>query len=58
MGYNSKTVRAVGNRFSLEVDQIFLNLNARNLEKVTNIREVMGRKRLPTLRDISFKFRN
>ena len=58
MGYNSKTIRAMGNRFSLEVDQIFLKLNDRNLEKVTNITEVMVRKRLPTLRDISFKFRN
>ena len=58
MGYNSKTIRAVENHFSVEVDQIFIKLHARNLEKVTNITEVMGRKRLPTLRDISFKFRN
>ena len=57
MDYNSKTIRAVGDRFSVEVDQIFLKVHARNLEKVSNIR-VMGRKRLPTLRDISFKFRN
>ena len=44
--------------FSVEVDQTFLKVHAKNLVKVTGTWEVKGRKRPPTLRKLSFKFRN
>ena len=46
------------NFLSVELDQTFLKVNAKNLTKVTRIGEVMGRKRPPTLRKVSFKFRH
>ena len=58
MDYNSKNIRAVGIFFSVEVGETFLKVHVKNLVKVTKIREVMGRKRPPTLREPSFKFRN
>ena len=39
--------------FNAEVDQTFLKVHAKNLVKVTRTREVMGRKRPPTLRKLS-----
>ena len=42
--------------FNAEVDQTFLKVHAKNLVKVTRTREVMGRKRPPTLRKLSLKF--
>ena len=44
--------------FSVEVVQTFLKVRAENLVKVTRIGKVMGRKRPPTLRELSFKFRH
>ena len=44
--------------FNAEVDQTFLKVHAKNLVKVTRTREVMGRKRPPTLRKLSLKFRH
>ena len=58
MDCNSKNIRAVGIFFSLEVDETSLKVRVKNLVKVAKIREVMGRKRPPTLREPSFKFRN
>ena len=43
-------------RFSLEVDQTFLNMHAKKLVKVTGTGEIKCRKRPPTLRKLSFKF--
>ena len=43
--------------FSAEVDQTFLMLHGKNLVKVNGAGEVKGRKRPPTLRKLSFKFR-
>ena len=43
--------------FSVEVDETILKVRAKNLVKVTRIGKVMGRKRPPTLRRLSFKFR-
>ena len=42
----------------VEVDQTFLKVNAKDLVKVTRIKEVMGRKKPPNLRKLSFKFRH
>ena len=42
--------------FSAEVDQTFLKVRVKNLVKVTGTGEVKGRKRPPTLRNLSFKF--
>ena len=58
MGYNSKNVRAVANIFSADIDQTFLKVHAKNLVKVTGTGEVKRRKRPPTLRNLSFKFRH
>ena len=58
MGCNSKNIRAVVQRFSAEVDQIFLKVYAKNLVKVIRTGEVKGRKRPPTLVKLSFKFRH
>ena len=58
MGYNSKNMRAVAKVFSVEVDQIFLIVRAKNLVKVTRIGKVMGRERPPILMELSFKFRH
>ena len=44
--------------FSVEVDQTFLKVHAKNLVKVTGTGEVKGRKRPPTLRKLFFKFRH
>ena len=55
MGYNSKNMRAVAKVFSVEVDQIFLIVRAKNLVKVTRIGKVMGRERPPILKELSFK---
>ena len=44
--------------FSGEVDQTFLKVHAKNLVKVTGTGEVKGRKRPPTLRKLSLKFRH
>ena len=43
--------------FSAEVGQTFLMVHAKNLVKVNEAGEVKGRKRSPTLRKLSFKFR-
>ena len=45
-------------RFSVEVDQTFLKVPAKNLVKVTGTGEVKGRKGPPILRKLSFKFRH
>ena len=44
--------------FSVEVDQNFLKVHAKDLVKVTGSGEVKGRKRPPTLRKLSLKFRH
>ena len=46
------------NLLSVEVNRTFLKVHAKNLVKVTRIGEVIGRKRPPTLRKLSFKFRH
>ena len=56
MGYKSKKIKAAVKFFSEEVDQNFLKVYAKNLVKVTRIGEVMGSKRPPTLRKLSFMF--
>ena len=56
MGYNSKNIITVAKIFNVEVEQTFLNVRAKNLVKVTRIRGVMGRKRPPTLRELSYTF--
>ena len=58
MDYNSKNIRAVGIFLCVEVDETFLKVRGKNLVKVTKIREVMGGKRPPTLKESSFEFRN
>ena len=58
MGYNSKKKKLWQKLFSVEVDQIFVNIRAKNLVKVTGIGKVMGKKRPPTLWELSFKFRH
>ena len=58
MDYNSKNIRAAVKFFSVELDQTFLKVHAETFVIVTWIGEVMGRKRLPTLRKLSFKFRH
>ena len=44
--------------FSVEVDQTFLKVPAKNLVKVTGTGEIKGGKGPPTLRKLSFKFRH
>ena len=44
MGCNSKNVGAATKIFSVEVDQTFLKVLAKNLVKVTGAGEVKGRK--------------
>ena len=58
MGCNSKNVGAATKIFSVEVDQTFLKVLAKNLVKVTGTEEVKGRKGLSSLRKLSFKFRH
>ena len=58
MGYNFKNVRAVASISSADIDQTFLKVHAKNLAKVTGTGEVKSRKRPPTLRNLSFKFRH
>ena len=41
---------------SVEVEQTFLKVHAKNLVRVIRIGEVMDKKRIPTLRKLSFKF--
>ena len=53
----SKNVKVAAKLFSAEVDQTFLKVHAKNLVKVTGTGGVKGRKRPPTLRKLSFKFR-
>ena len=55
MGYKSKSIRAAVKSFSVQVNWSFLKVHAKNLMRVTRIGEVMGRKRSPTLRKLSFK---
>ena len=55
MGYNFKNIRVVA-LVRVEVNQKFLKVRSENLVKVTRIGKVMGRKRRPTLRELSFKF--
>ena len=56
MGYNLKKLERWQKLFTVEVDQTFLKVRAKNLVKVTRIGKVMGKKRPPTLRELSFKF--
>ena len=42
--------------FNVEADQTFLKVRAKNLVEVTRIGKVMGWKRPPTLRELSFRF--
>ena len=58
MGYNSKSIGAVQNNFSVEVDQVFLKARVKNLAKGTRIGDVMGKKRPHTLRELFFSFRH
>ena len=44
--------------FGVEENQTFLKVRAKFLVKITRNAEVMGRKRPPTLRELSFKFRH
>ena len=55
IGYNFKNIRVVA-LVRVEVIQTFLKVRSENLVKVTRIGKVMGRKRRPTLRELSFKF--
>ena len=56
MGYNSKNRRAVAKMFERIGNP---NISgAKYLVKVTWIGEIMGRKRPPTLKELSFKFRH
>ena len=43
--------------FSEQVDQIFLKVRGKNLEKVARIGEIMRRRDPPILRELSLKFR-
>ena len=56
MGYKSKKIKAAVKFLSVEVDRNFLKVHAKNFVKVTRIGEVMGSKKPPTLRKLSFKF--
>ena len=58
MGYNPKELEWWQKFFTVEVDQTFLKVRAKNLVKVTRIGKVMGKKRPSTLRELSFKFRH
>ena len=58
MGYNSKSIIAAVKILSVEVDRAFLKMRAKNLEKVTRIDEVLGRRRQATLRNLSFQLRH
>ena len=42
--------------FSVELDRNFLKMCAKSLVKITRIREVKGRKRPTTFRNLSFQF--
>ena len=55
MGYNFKNIRLVA-LVRVEVNQTYLKVHSEHLVKVTRIGKVMGRKRRPTLRELSFKF--
>ena len=56
MGYKSKKIKKAVKFFSAEVDRNFLKVYAKNFVKVARIGEVMGSKRLPTLKKLCFKF--
>ena len=58
MGYNSKNIIAAVKILSVEVDRAFLKMRAKNLEKVTRIGEVLGRRRQATLRNRFFQLRH
>ena len=55
MDYKSKKIRAAVKIFSVQVNRTFLKVHAKYLVKVTRIGEVVGTKRSPTLRKLSFK---
>ena len=49
MGYNSKKYKLWQKFFTVEVDQTFLKVSAKNLVKVTRIGKIMDKKKPPTL---------
>ena len=58
MEYNSKNWKLWQKFFSVEVDQTFIKVRVKKLVKVTRTEKILGKKRPPTLRDVSSKFRH